>query len=93
MDRFGINPLLSFEKRVDTVARLCRKEYAGQMVLSHDAACYMDWYPEGSLKSTAPNWHYHHIGENVLPALAARGVTESQIYTMMVENPYRFFSR
>lgn len=92
MDRFGIDPVLSFEKRVDTVARLCRKGYAGHMVLSHDAACYMDWFPEGSLKRGTPNWHFLHISSDVLPALKKRGVTDSQIRTMMVENPRLIFS-
>jgi len=92
MDRFGIDPLLSCEKRVDTVARLCRKGYAGSMVLSHDAACYMDWFPEDSPKHSTPNWHFLHISNDVLPALKTCGVTGSQIHTMMAENPRRIFS-
>ncbi|MBN2321860.1 MAG: phosphotriesterase-related protein [Acidobacteria bacterium] len=91
MDRFGIDPLLSFEKRVDTVARLCAKGYADRMVLSHDAACYMDWFPEDGPMSRLPNWHFLHISSDVLPALKARGVTDSQIRTMMVENPRHIF--
>ena len=92
MDRFGIDPILSFGKRVDTVARLCRKGHAGNMVLSQDAACYMDWIPEDSLKSKAPNWSFLHICDDVIPALKAQGVTDSQIHTMMVDNPRRIFS-
>jgi phosphotriesterase-related protein len=89
MDRFGIDPILSFEKRVDTVARLCNKGYAAHMVLSHDAACYMDRDPDGNLRERAPNWHFLHISNDVLPELEARGVTESQIRTMLVDNPRR----
>jgi len=92
MDRFGIDLILSFEKRVDTVARLCEKGYADRMVLSHDAACYMDWFPENQLQKSAPNWHFLHICNDVLPALKTRGVTDSQIHTMMVENPRLIFS-
>jgi phosphotriesterase-related protein len=92
MDRFGIDPILSFGKRVDTVARLCDRGYAGRMVLSHDAACYMDRFPEDSLKDNTPNWHFLHIGNNVLPALKACGVTDSQIHTMLVDNPRHIFS-
>jgi phosphotriesterase-related protein len=89
MDRFGIDPVLSFDKRVDTVVRLCRKGYAGNMVLSHDAACYMDGAPEETWKTKAPNWHFLHISRDVLPALEAGGVTGSQIRTMLVDNPRR----
>ena len=44
MDRFGIEIILPTEKRVATIARLCERGHAGQIVLSHDAACYFDWY-------------------------------------------------
>jgi phosphotriesterase-related protein len=92
MDRFGIGTILKFEDRVDTVARLCERGWAKQMVLSHDAACYNDWLLEG-WQTILPQWHYLHIHSDVLPALRARGVTEEQIQTMLVENPRRFFSR
>ena len=39
MDRFGIDTILPFEARVQTVARMCERGHAGKMVLSHDAAC------------------------------------------------------
>jgi predicted metal-dependent phosphotriesterase family hydrolase len=29
----------------------------------------------------------------VLPALRSRGVSEAQIATMLVDNPYRYFTR
>jgi len=93
LDRFGIDAVLSFEKRVDTVARLCRKGYAENIVLSHDTACYIDWIPEGKRKRTASNWHFLHICSDVLPALKARGVTDAQIHTMLVDNPRRIFTR
>ena len=42
--------------------------------------------------AAAPNWHYEHITDDVLPALLASGVTEEQIDTMMVDNPRRYFT-
>ena len=45
MDRFGIDLLLPFEDRVNTVATLCERGHADQMVLSHDASCFIDWLP------------------------------------------------
>jgi phosphotriesterase-related protein len=92
MDRFGIDTILPFKNRVDVVAHLCRKGYAGQMVLSQDAACYMDWFQDESLAKAVPNWNYFHILRDVIPALRERGVTEDQVYTMLVKNPCRIFA-
>lgn len=86
MDRFGIDPILCFERRVDTLARLCRMGYAAKMVLSHDASCYNDAFPEARA-AEVPNWHYLHLPDDVIPALRARGIGEGQIRTMLVDNP------
>ncbi|MGI9163607.1 MAG: phosphotriesterase family protein [Mycobacterium sp.] len=87
MDRFGIDNILSFEDRVDTVVRMCQRGHADKMVLAHDASCHIDWLPEAALPLVLPNWHYLHIHNDVLPALRQRGVTEEQITTMLVDNP------
>ena len=92
MDRFGIDILLPFEQRVDTVAELARRGYADRMVLSHDAACYIDWFPQQAIAGFAPAWHYRHLFDDVLPALLERGVSEAQVETMLVTNPRRYFS-
>jgi len=88
MDRFGIGMPPSLEWRSDMIAVLCERGYAGSMVLSHDAACYIDWYPH--TEETAGNYTYIH--DEVLPALAQRGVSAAQIETMLIGNPRRFFS-
>jgi phosphotriesterase-related protein len=62
------------------------------MVLSHDAACFIDWFPAGAREAALPNWHFTHIHDDVLPALRERGVTETQLATMLVDNPRRYFS-
>jgi predicted metal-dependent phosphotriesterase family hydrolase len=41
--------------------------------------------------AAAPNWHYNHISDDVLPAMRERGVTEDQITTMLVDNPRHYF--
>ncbi len=92
MDRFGLDNILSFDDRVDVVARMCDRGHAGKMVLAHDASCYIDWLPEAALPVVLPNWHYLHIHNDVLPALRQRGVTEEQINTMLVDNPRDIFS-
>ena len=93
MDRFGLDIILPFEQRVDTVAHLCRLGYADRLVLSQDASCYIDWFPEDLMAQVAPNWHYEHVVADVVPALAERGVTTDQISTMLVDNPRRYFER
>ena len=93
MDRFGIDLLCPFEDRVNTVAKLCERGHANQMVLSHDAACWNDWLPQDVLPTMAPNWHFLHITKDVVPALKQRGVTDPQVNQMLVENPRRIFER
>ncbi|GAA2549880.1 phosphotriesterase-related protein [Mycolicibacterium diernhoferi] len=92
MDRFGVDLILPFEQRVDTVARMCERGHAEKMVLSHDASCYFDALPEEVLAAALPNWHYLHIHNDVIPALKQRGVTDEQLRTMLVDNPRRIFS-
>jgi phosphotriesterase-related protein len=91
MDRFGLDTFLPFEDRVNTVATMCERGHADKMVLSHDAACLIDWLPEEFVPIATPNWHYLHIHNDVLPALKARGVTDEQITTMLVDNPRKIF--
>lgn len=93
MDRFGIDTILSFEDRVNTVAEMCKRGHAGKMVLSHDAACYNHWLPERPLPAMLPRWHYLHIHNDVIPALKQKGVTEQQLNTMLVENPRTIFEK
>lgn len=93
MDRFGIDTILPFEDRVNTVARLCERGHAGKLVLSHDAACFNDWLPERDLPAVLPNWNFLHIHKDVIPALKQRRVTDAQIHTMLVDNPRSIFER
>jgi phosphotriesterase-related protein len=92
MDRFGLDILLPFEQRVATVVALAERGYAGSMVLSQDASCRIDWFPPELPPVLAPNWHFTHVLDDVLPALRERGITDAQIDTMLVANPRRFFT-
>jgi phosphotriesterase-related protein len=92
MDRFGLDLLLDFEQRVGTVARLVERGYVDHLVLSHDASCHIDWFPPGQVAAAAPNWHYQHITNDVVPALQESGVSDEQIRTMFVDNPRRYFA-
>ncbi|HEX5496002.1 MAG TPA: phosphotriesterase-related protein [Mycobacteriales bacterium] len=90
MDRFGLEVELTFADRVGIVAEMVRRGYAEHLVLSHDAACHVDW-ADPALLAGLPNWHYLHLHNDVLPELRARGVTEEQIDQMLVGNPRRYF--
>ncbi|MEU5292270.1 phosphotriesterase family protein [Streptomyces umbrinus] len=92
MDRFGLDILLPGDQRVATVATLAHEGFAERMVLSHDASCHIDWFPPGVREQIAPNWHYTHLHDEVIPALRRAGVTEDQLTTMLVDNPRRYFS-
>ena len=43
------------------------------MVLSHDANCWSDMLSEDDKRRTRPLWHYNHIPDDILPALAQGG--------------------
>jgi phosphotriesterase-related protein len=95
MDRFGLDLFNPGTERVKTITALASRGYAPSMVLAHDANCFIDWF--GGMHDelrpvAAPNWHYEHISDDVLPALLAAGVTQAQIDTMLVENPVRYFT-
>jgi phosphotriesterase-related protein len=93
MDRFGLNILLPFEDRVNTVAALCESGYDDRMILSHDANCFTDWFPPELHDQVTPDWHFLHIHNDVLPALRERGVTDEQIDQMLIHTPRGFFER
>ena len=84
-DHFGL-PGITLEERVDAVARLCDRGYAGRIVLSHDAMCFVDWFPR-AVMDTSSTWCWTYISDEVLPVMRARGINEDDIRTMLVDNP------
>jgi phosphotriesterase-related protein len=84
-DHFGL-PGITLEQRVDAVARLCAQGHASRIVLSHDAMCSVDWFPR-SVMDASETWRWTYISDEVLPAMHARGITEADITTMLVNNP------
>ena len=96
MDRFGIDLYRSTPDRVETIVALCERGYAERMVLSHDAMCWIDWFGDdfqNTREQVMPNWHYEHIHDDVLPALREADVSDTDIDTMLVANPRRYFTR
>jgi phosphotriesterase-related protein len=81
----GLLPSPTIEERTQMVADLCARGHAERMVLSHDTFCFAESYTQSSPPT------YTLIRESVLPRLAALGVTDEQIRTMLVDNPRRIF--
>jgi phosphotriesterase-related protein len=91
MDRFGAEMILSNEKRIGTVAELCRRGWSDRMVLSHDRCSYLEFFPKEMHQTLAPHWNFYNIPTQVIPALRQAGVSDEQVYAMTVANPARVF--
>ncbi|MGC1403287.1 MAG: phosphotriesterase-related protein, partial [Thermodesulfobacteriota bacterium] len=91
MDRFGLDSFLPEERRIDTIARLCRMGWAGRMVLSHDTMAYFDVYELKDMGLDRPNWNYFQLVTDIIPKLLKAGVTPEQIDLMTRETPRRIF--
>ncbi len=92
MDRFGVNFTTNTQQRIATIAELVRRGYADRLVLSHDCACFSDYFPRNELYAQyMPEHNYQHICRNVLPALLEAGVSQSDIDRMFIDNPRRHF--
>ena len=89
MDRFGMEHVLSDDRRVATVLRLLERGYAERMVLSHDAAIDSHVTPPAWRAREAPNWHMATISNRILPMLRAGGASEADLEQMLVTNPRR----
>jgi len=91
MDRFGLDALLPFEDRINTIAELVRRGYVENVVVAHDAACFIDWFDPELKRQAVPRWHFRHISEEVVPALLQAGLSEADVDTILVHNPRRYF--
>ncbi|WP_370618281.1 phosphotriesterase family protein [Mumia qirimensis] len=91
MDRFGLDLLLPFEQRVDTIVELVRRGFVDNVVIAHDASCFIDWFPPGAKEVAVPRWNFRHISEDVIPALLEKGLTEDDLTKILVDNPRRHF--
>lgn len=89
MDRFGMEHVLSDERRVGTVVALVAHGYADRMVLSHDAAFYSYVTPPSWRAKSAPSWRMDTIPRMVIPKLRDAGVSSDDITQMLVTNPRR----
>lgn len=92
MDRFGLDFGITMAERVQTIAALAKRGYADRLTLSHDCACWSDFFPTVEHYAAAlPQHNYLHISRDVLPALLEAGVSQAQIDMMFIDNPRRHF--
>jgi phosphotriesterase-related protein len=87
LDRFGMRHVLADERRIETVVALVEEGYAGQMVLSSDAAIWSHVTPPEWRAAHAPDWAIDAVPRRTLPALRERGVSEADLERMLVTNP------
>lgn len=101
-DRFGIETLLKDADRVESVWRMIEADYTRSLCLSHDATCAA-WLGRPSfdgkraisperLAQVLPHWEATHLFKRILPQLRARGLTEADVHTLLVDNPARYFA-
>ncbi len=88
-DRFGIDHFNPLADRIRTLVALVGEGYADRIHLSHDAACFLDFFV-GNPAFANEKPDYLLISNQVLPALLEAGVTQDQIDQMMIGNPVAF---
>jgi len=93
MDRFGIHFSITTQDRIKTIAELVKRGYVDRLTLSHDCACWSDFFPTvAEYNAAMPDHHYLHIFHDVIPTLLEMGVTTAQVDTMFIDNPRRHFA-
>jgi phosphotriesterase-related protein len=90
-DRFGIEHFNPLADRIKTLLALLAEGYGNRVHLSHDAACFLDFFV-GNPFFADEKPDYLLISNRVLPALRQEGVTQAQIDEMMIDNPLRFLT-
>jgi phosphotriesterase-related protein len=95
-DRIGLDIFNPTEVIAQNVADLVKAGYVKQIMLSHDTvnvwlgrSLTLDTPAE--VNKALANWQIDHISKNFIPMLKAKGVTDEQIKTMMVDNPRNLF--
>lgn len=92
-DRCGLSTRVPLDDQLDTLAELCKRGYANRLMLSHDKASFMDWFPDEAIDAVEPQWQYTYIHNGVLPGLRERGVSDEQIEQILIRNPRDFFAQ
>ena len=71
--------------RINEIMQLIDAGFINQIVISQDIWNKIQLCKYGG-------WGYDHILRNVVPVMLAKGMTEEQIHTIMVDNPRKIFA-
>jgi phosphotriesterase-related protein len=91
LDRFGIDHFNPTAQRIATLLALLDEGLGNRIHLSHDAACFMDFFT-GNPAFANEKPGYLLITKTVVPELLAAGATQADIDQLMVANPGRFLA-
>lgn len=92
LDRFGMEHVLTDDRRIATVLRLLALGYVEQLLLSQDAAFFSRITPPSWRAQHAPRWTMENISQRIIPQLLAGGAREADIEQMLVHNPRRLLT-
>jgi phosphotriesterase-related protein len=81
--RFGVFDRPSDVQRIRQIIDLIERGYLSQILISHDVCMKIRLTCYGGIG-------YAHILNNVLPQMRARGMSASEIHTILVDNPKHF---
>jgi phosphotriesterase-related protein len=86
-DRIGYARFQSDEVRADNIVKLVRAGHAGRVIMSQDRLCAYQGKP--ALPDPPP---FTDLFTRFFPLLRARGLGESEINSILEDNPRRYFS-
>jgi phosphotriesterase-related protein len=96
-DRLGFSLFAKDDVCVDHISQLCKQGLADKLMMAHDSVNF--WAGRSMIEEAGPEllpilntWRVDHVSKNIIPALKAKGVTDAQVHTMMVDNPRRLFT-
>ena len=90
-DRFGMEGGMPDEVRVESLKKLIDAGFLDKLIVSHDSVWY---WVNGPAIGQGPykNWKPTNFFERIMPMLTYGGVSESQIETILTDNPRRYFA-
>jgi phosphotriesterase-related protein len=93
-DRFGLEREFPDRLRIAALSGLLAIGRAPQIVLANSAVgCFLGrpLHRTADSQRGLEHWNYVHLFADVLPKLREIGISDTQIRTMLVDNPQRFF--
>lgn len=100
-DRIGVAVLQSDDVRADVVAEMVRAGFIQHVMLSQDRICTMrgrrstpevEAWVEGLRRKGEWPPPFTYLAREFLPRLKARGISDAEIDSMLIDNPRRYFT-